>query len=154
MNQNLAKTNIRLIFKTSLLKHIYICTFIIILVLDYSDKYYNKKEQDEEGEDEELEDEEGEDEEDPSSSYTTTILKNPGQDLDLGYTNSKGQHNAIRGHTDRRRFIIKEKINIYPDTLCWIRDNTFSNGEHMAKSYFYSNAYDNYPVVGVTWPQA
>jgi len=116
-------------------------------------KNYNKPEV----EDDEDDEEEGEDDdegEDSSSSYTTTILKNPGQDLDLGYTNSKGQHNAIRGHTDRRRFIIKEKINIYPDTLCWIRDNTFSNGEHMAKSYFYSNAYDNYPVVGVTWPQA
>jgi formylglycine-generating enzyme required for sulfatase activity len=89
-----------------------------------------------------------------ASSYTSTILQNPGQDLDLGYTNSKGQHNAIRGHTDRSRFIIKERINIYPDTLCWMRDHTFSNSEHMAKSYFYSNAYDNYPVVGVTWPQA
>ena len=89
-----------------------------------------------------------------ASSYTSTILENPGQDLDLGYTNSKGQHNAIRGHTDRSRFIIKEKINIYPDTLCWMRDHTFSNSEHMAKSYFYSTAYDNYPVVGITWPQA
>ena len=86
--------------------------------------------------------------------YKSTVLQNPGQDLDLGYTNSKGQHNAIRGHTDRSRFIIKERINIYPDTLCWMRDHTFSNSEHMAKSYFYSNAYDNYPVVGVTWPQA
>ena len=91
---------------------------------------------------------------DSTLSYSKTVLQNPGQDLDLGYTNSKGQHNAIRGHTDRSRFIIKERINIYPDTLCWMRDHTFSNSEHMAKSYFYSNAYDNYPVVGVTWPQA
>jgi hypothetical protein len=60
-----------------------------------------------------------------NANYTSTILENPGQDLDLGYTNSKGQHNAIRGHTDRSRFIIKEKINIYPDTLCWMRDHTF-----------------------------
>jgi gliding motility-associated lipoprotein GldK len=94
------------------------------------------------------------DNKDSALSYSKTVLQNPGQDLDLGYTNSKGQHNAIRGHTDRSRFIIKERINIYPDTLCWMRDHTFSNSEHMAKSYFYSNAYDNYPVVGVTWPQA
>ena len=89
-----------------------------------------------------------------SSGYAETILKNPGQDLDLGYSNSKGQHNAIRGHTDRQRFIIKEKINVYPDTLVWLRDHTYACYDDMAKSYFYSNAYDNYPVVGITWPQA
>ena len=122
--------------------------------VDATKNVNNKEEEDGEEDGEEYGEDGEEDGEDPSSSYTSTVFKNPGQDLDLGFTNSKGQHNAIRGHTDRRRFIIKEKINVYPDTLCWIRDNTFSNGEHMAKSYFYSNAYDNYPVVGVTWPQA
>ena len=38
-----------------------------------------------------------------------------GKDYDLGYRNSKGQNNAIRGHEDRSRFIIKEIINVYPD---------------------------------------
>ena len=42
-----------------------------------------------------------------------TFLMNPGQDMDLGFSNSKGQHNAIRGHSDRSRFIIKEKIKLY-----------------------------------------
>ena len=84
----------------------------------------------------------------------STILENPGQDLDLGFTNSKGQHNAIRGHTDRSRFIIKERINVYPDTLCWVRDFTYANHTAMAQNYFWNTAYDNYPVVGVTWPQA
>ena len=83
-----------------------------------------------------------------------TILENPGQDLDLGFTNSKGQHNALRGHTDRSRFIIKERINVYPDTLCWVRDFTYSFHEPMTQNYFWNNAYDNYPVVGVTWNQA
>lgn len=83
-----------------------------------------------------------------------TFLENPGQDLDLGYTNSKGQHNAIRGHTDRSRYIIKERINVYPDTLCWVRDFTFSFHDPMAENYFWHTAYDNYPVVGVTWCQA
>jgi formylglycine-generating enzyme required for sulfatase activity len=84
----------------------------------------------------------------------STILENPGQDLDLGFTNSKGQHNAIRGHTDRSRFIIKERINVYPDTLCWVRDFTYANHTAMTQNYFWNTAYDNYPVVGVTWPQA
>jgi formylglycine-generating enzyme required for sulfatase activity len=83
-----------------------------------------------------------------------TILQNPGQDLDLGFTNSKGAHNAIRGHSDRSRFVIKERINIYPDTLCWVRDFTYANKSAMAQNYFWNTAYDNYPVVGVTWSQA
>ena len=89
-----------------------------------------------------------------TNSLYGTVLQNPGQDFDLGFTNSKGQHNALRGHTDRSRFIIKERINVYPDTLCWIRDFTYSNNEAMSQNYFWNNAYDNYPVVGVTWPQA
>ncbi|NBU92656.1 MAG: hypothetical protein EBR54_02540 [Flavobacteriia bacterium] len=83
-----------------------------------------------------------------------TYLENPGQDLDLGFTNSKGQHNALRGHTDRSRYIIKERINVYPDTLCWVRDFTYSYHDPMAENYFWHTAYDNYPVVGVTWCQA
>ena len=89
-----------------------------------------------------------------TSSLYGTVLQNPGQDFDLGFTNIKGQHNALRGHTDRSRFIIKERINVYPDTLCWMRDFTYSNNEAMSQNYFWNNAYDNYPVVGVTWPQA
>ncbi|CAG5084404.1 type IX secretion system lipoprotein PorK/GldK [Parvicella tangerina] len=77
-----------------------------------------------------------------------------GRDLDLGYRNSKGQNNAIRGHEDRSRFIIKEIINVYPDTLCWIHDFTYSFNEPMTNMYFWHVAYDNYPVVGVTWQQA
>jgi len=89
-----------------------------------------------------------------TNSLRGTILQNPGQDLDLGFTNSKGSHNAIRGHSDRSRFIIKERINIYPDTLCWVRDFTYANHSAMTQNYFWNTAYDNYPVVGVTWSQA
>jgi formylglycine-generating enzyme required for sulfatase activity len=91
---------------------------------------------------------------DSTTQLYSSILENPGQDLDLGFTNSKGQHNAIRGHTDRSRFIIKERINVYPDTLCWVRDFTYAFHSPMTKNYFWHNAYDNYPVVGVTWTQA
>ncbi len=77
-----------------------------------------------------------------------------GQDLDLGYRNSKGQNNAIRGHEDRSRFVIHEVINVYPDTLCWVRDFSYSYNEPQSKMYFWHPAYDDYPVVGVTWQQA
>jgi formylglycine-generating enzyme required for sulfatase activity len=77
-----------------------------------------------------------------------------GEDLDLGYYNKLGQNNAIRGHENRGRFIIDEVINVYPDTLVWVRDFTYSFNDPMTKTYFWHPAYDNYPVVGVTWPQA
>lgn len=77
-----------------------------------------------------------------------------GQDSDFGFLNKKGQNNALRGHEDRSRFIINEIINVYPDTLCWVRDFTYSFHDPMSNMYFWHPAYDNYPVVGVTWVQA
>lgn len=77
-----------------------------------------------------------------------------GQDLDLGKFNKKGQNNAIRGHADRSRFVINEEINVFPDTLCWVRDFTYSFHDPMTNMYFWHPAYDNYPVVGITWVQA
>jgi formylglycine-generating enzyme required for sulfatase activity len=77
-----------------------------------------------------------------------------GQDKDLGYFNKKGQNNAIRGHDNRGRFVIDEIINVYPDTLCWVRDFTYSFHDPMTNMYFWHPAYDNYPIVGVTWFQA
>jgi gliding motility-associated lipoprotein GldK len=79
---------------------------------------------------------------------------NNARDLDLSYTNVKGQNNAIRGHSDRSKFIIKEVINVYPDTLVWVHDFTYSFNEPMTENYFWHPAYDDYPVVGVTWVQA
>ena len=55
---------------------------------------------------------------------------------------------------DRSSFIIREELNIYPDTLCWIADFTYSYNEPMTNAYFWHPAYDHYPVVGVNWKQA
>ena len=87
----------------------------------------------------------------PDNPFTTEPV---GQDMDLGYFNKIGQNNAIRAHEDRGRFIIEEVINVYPDTLCWIRDFTYSFNDPMTNMYFWHPAYDNYPVVGITWVQA
>jgi formylglycine-generating enzyme required for sulfatase activity len=56
--------------------------------------------------------------------------------------------------TDRSSFFEKEIINVYPDTLVWIADFTYSFNETMHDKYFWHPAYDNYPVVGVNWKQA
>lgn len=45
-------------------------------------------------------------------------------------------------------------VDIYPDTLVWIRDFTYSYNEPLTKFYYAHPAYGNYPVVGVNWKQA
>ena len=55
---------------------------------------------------------------------------------------------------NRSSFIMRDRINIYPDTLCWIRDFTYSYNEPWATRYFSHPGFDEYPVVGVNWKQA
>ena len=45
-------------------------------------------------------------------------------------------------------------VNIYPDTTCWVNDFQNANNERYMKLYFSNPAFDDYPVVGVTWEQA
>ncbi len=45
-------------------------------------------------------------------------------------------------------------VKIYPDTLVWVRDFTYSFNEPMTQMYFWHPKYDDYPVVGVNWHQA
>ena len=54
----------------------------------------------------------------------------------------------------RSKFIVKKDIPVYPDSLCWVRDFSYSYNEPMAKKYYSHPAFGNYPVVGVTWKQA
>ncbi len=77
-----------------------------------------------------------------------------GLDRDMGYFNKKFQNSAIRGHDNRQRFIIREETPVFPDTLVWVRDFTYSFHDPMTNMYFWHPAYDNYPVVGITWVQA
>ncbi|WP_460572006.1 T9SS ring complex lipoprotein PorK/GldK [Flaviaesturariibacter terrae] len=54
----------------------------------------------------------------------------------------------------RSQFIRKYPIRVYPDTLVWIRDFSYSYNEPMAKRYYAHPAFGNYPLVGVNWKQA
>jgi formylglycine-generating enzyme required for sulfatase activity len=47
-----------------------------------------------------------------------------------------------------------QSLNVFPDTLCWMTDFTFSYNEPMTNMYRWHPAYDDYPVVGVSWFQA
>jgi formylglycine-generating enzyme len=45
-------------------------------------------------------------------------------------------------------------VNVYPDTTCWVNDFPNADNETYMRLYFCSPAYNDYPVVGVTWNQA
>ena len=47
-----------------------------------------------------------------------------------------------------------EVIPVYPDTLVWMNDFSYSYNEPLVKKYFSFHEYDNYPVVGVDQQQA
>ncbi len=55
---------------------------------------------------------------------------------------------------DRSDFILSYGTYIYPDTLVWLRDFSYSYNEPQAKLYFQHPGFDEYPVVGVDWKQA
>lgn len=68
--------------------------------------------------------------------------------------------NNIQMHTKRISpihsmddFYMTKIINVYPDKLAFCTDFTYSYNDPTVK-YFLLRAYDQYPVVGVTWDQA
>ena len=84
------------------------------------------------------------------SRYVYDYANNTGQ-YEGQVTNPDGTRTDVK---DRSSFIHNNIINIYPDTLCWIRDFTYSFNDPMASLYFWHPSFDDYPVVGVTWSQA
>jgi gliding motility-associated lipoprotein GldK len=64
------------------------------------------------------------------------------------------RENRPQGLIDRSVFIKKDVINVYPDTLAWIHDYTYSFHDPLTQMYFWHPAYDDYPVVGINWNQA
>jgi len=72
----------------------------------------------------------------------------PGNYLDAGLANRP------QGLRDRSVYVKRESINVYPDTLAWIHDYTYSFNDPLTERYFWHPAYDHYPVVGVNWSQA
>ncbi len=99
--------------------------------------------------------------------YPTSVGVDWGRDLD--WSNSTLQEKFYTKDTSSldKRPKIKAKlmvyaseqyannpINIYPDTLCWLRDVSYSYHEPISRIYFNAPLYDDYPVVGVSWEQA
>ena len=76
------------------------------------------------------------------------------KDHSEGDVKEGGLSNRPQGLSDRSVYVRKEIINIFPDTLCWIHDFAYAYNTPLTERYFWHTAFDNYPVVGITWKQA
>jgi len=74
------------------------------------------------------------------------------EDVDIQRASSRP--NKAQGKIDRSVFIEKPEINIFPDTLVWTSDYTYSYNDPWSRNYFHHPSFDDYPVVGVSWKQA
>lgn len=72
----------------------------------------------------------------------------------IDYQAAAQRGSRAQGLKDRSLFIKRETTAIYPDTLAWIHDFTYSYNEPLTNMYFWHPGYDDYPVVGVNWKQA
>jgi formylglycine-generating enzyme required for sulfatase activity len=65
----------------------------------------------------------------------------------------RGKNNIQKA--DRSKQVFRDTVGVYPDTLVW-KAHLFkrSHNEPMLYGYFSHPAYNNYPVVGISWRQA
>lgn len=88
---------------------------------------------------------------------TGAYPKNAKVRVDTSFVDESGviHHQTIERPLRTRKDLISTKIvNIYPDTIMWIRDFQYAYNEPKMKMYFSHPGFANYPVVGVTWEQA
>ena len=76
---------------------------------------------------------------------------------DTAYVNDEGK--IVRETINRQLtgpwdFLNTYIVNVYPDTTCWVNDFPNADNETYMRYYFSNPAYNDYPVVGVTWEQA
>ncbi len=64
------------------------------------------------------------------------------------------RESAARNKGERKDFIKSKVVEVYPDTTVWVKDFNYSYNDPMHQDYFSHQAYQDYPVVGVTWSQA
>ena len=77
--------------------------------------------------------------------------------IDTAYYDETGKIvNEVKVKKLRKRgdLISRRIINIYPDTMCWMTEFTYSYNEPAMLNYFSHPSYGYFPVVGVTWEQA
>ena len=71
------------------------------------------------------------------------------------YVDLKAAAKASKGlEQPLSNFLVSQTEAIYPDSLVWMRDFSYSYNEPFTRLYFSHPSYNEYPVVGVTWKQA
>ena len=94
-------------------------------------------------------------------NLNTDIVVDPNEQVmiskDTAYIDDEG--NIVRQTINRPLsgpwdFLNTYIVNIYPDTTCWVNDFPNADNETYMRNYFSNSAYNDYPVVGVTWEQA
>lgn len=78
--------------------------------------------------------------------YRTNLFVHQWVDEDAAFL---ARHDSTVSRDDFLRYTA-----IYPDTMVWMNDFTYSQNEPMVKAYFSHPSYNDYPVVGVSWVQA
>jgi hypothetical protein len=68
------------------------------------------------------------------------------QSYEGSVVNQQGERSAIQ---NRSSFIMHESTPVYPDTLVWIRDYTFSYNEPLTRNYFWHPSFDDYRLLGL-----
>ncbi len=61
---------------------------------------------------------------------------------------------AAKGKGSLKDYLVKDVVEVYPDTTVWVKDFNYSYNDPMHQDYFWHDAYSDYPVVGVSWKQA
>ena len=94
-------------------------------------------------------------------NLNTDITVNPNEEVwiskDTAYIDDEGKivretlNRTLTGPWD---FLNTYIVNVYPDTTCWVNDFPNADNETYMRYYFSNPAYNEYPVVGVTWEQA
>ncbi len=59
-----------------------------------------------------------------------------------------------KSNVNEKNNVIPVDLNVYPDTTVWAKDFAYANNDVMVRNYFWHTAYEEYPVVGVSWNQA
>ena len=71
-----------------------------------------------------------------------------------GRVSDPSNYNRENADNDEIGIVTSETVAIYPDTLSWIKDFTYTFNDPLFDRYFWHPAYGDYPVVGVSWNQA
>ena len=94
-------------------------------------------------------------------NLNTDVTVNPDEEIwiskDTAYVDDEGR--IVRETINRQLsgpwdFLNTYIVNIFPDTTCWVNDFPNADNETYMRLYFSNPAYNDYPVVGVTWEQA